>query len=467
MVSGTKRLLALFAVIFGAMVLPTWLMAAVTQIELFFPLAMRGQVKDLGLVLSFYAMVISFTLMGLDFYLSDPNARGIITWSSPDRSGLFTRQIIRPVVTRMGARFIRQHIRSRLDTLVSLYRARVAAGTLTAEDKASLQEITEEATKLRDTLPSEWQHVDVLRYPTIVVGLLGLLGFMHGQTMPPALSISIGCLLLAPYVLARRMKHIALEWEIPVDTPVSSEDGFRMASIYSLESRLFRSIGCSSIPKPARVDVILQLFAGIIATIGCLVFAFQMAHLSSKVGLVFWCALDAATFWFFVYKPLQELRARAARYSFQRASIPKLELFTTRVRPDNAKKFVFLGSFSVVLIECGIAMYKEGITFALQLPLIFEEEFRVVMQTLSHSPHPPIRMREMHVTAQQEHLAVSLFLVWFGVTILLAVLDFICEIVIYPTLRSPNLRDYLNDMIGDCRSVIAFLRKSLPRPKWN
>ncbi len=460
-VSFIKSILALMAAVFSTNVLRMWLIAGVTKTELYFPLAMREQVKVVGAAFSFYTMVITFTLLVLNYYLSDPNTRGIIIWSSPDNSNLIIKRIVRPIVTRMGARFVRQHLRSRLDKLISLYRARIATGALTTEQKTSLQNVTEEASKLRDTLPSKWQHVDVLRYPTIAAGLLGFLGFMHGQTMSPPWSILVGCLLLAPYVLARRMQHIALEWEIPLDTSVDPERSFGMTSIYTLESHLFQSTGCSGLPTPARIDVILQVFAGTIATIGCLVFTLQMVNPSAKAAFAFWGILDFAILWFFVHKPVQELRARAQRYSRQRAPVSKLERFITVMTPGNTEKYAFLGSLTVFLIEFGVALYKEGFSFAMQLPLVFAVASQAVVQSLSHSSGTSVRTPEVYVTIQQAHLYLSLFLVWLKVTALLIVLNLIYKIVIYPELLNPTLRNYLGDVIGNCKNVIAFIRQRL------
>jgi len=83
------------------------------------------------------------------------------------------------------------------------------------------------------------------------------------------------------------------------------------------------------------------------------------------------------------------------------------------------------------------------------------------MRAMSHSPRAPVHVPEIRVTAQQAHFAVHLFSVWFIVTFVLVLLALLFHFLVYPLLCNPSLPDYVQDVIGDCKSVIRFIRRSL------
>jgi hypothetical protein len=71
------------------------------------------------------------------------------------------------MVMHLSGRLIRQHIYSQLQSLVCLYRVRIAAMRSSAEERQMLIDMAEHASKLKDSLAPKWELVDELKFPSI------------------------------------------------------------------------------------------------------------------------------------------------------------------------------------------------------------------------------------------------------------------------------------------------------------
>jgi hypothetical protein len=296
-------------------------LTALNNIQLLLPRPARNEVESIGLALITYAFIIVFTIAFLNICLLDPVA-GLFQWSSEKGKALWLAKILRPAVRRFSAILIRQHIYAQLQTIVRLYRARIAARTAHSEEELmTLADMAEQASKLRDSYAPQSQFAEILRFPSIIVGSLFLLGFIHTQQLSPWLSILIGCVLLTPYVLACKVEHVAREWEIPLDARCSHETESASASLYTLESRLYNSLECLGTPHPVRTDLVLQIFAGVLISVGGIIFSVQISPRTAP-ALVFWLCLDLLLVFFLVFKPWQELKQREVRYGKRFPEVP-------------------------------------------------------------------------------------------------------------------------------------------------
>ncbi len=146
-----RGLLALMAVLFGGVLLPSSFLAMLSNLQAHLPAPLGADLQSPGMKLFPYLMYILLTLVGLNFWLLDSTAADII--APCDSSALSIRRLIQPTVQRVSAYLIREHIRSQLETVLCLYRARIAARLTLAEEKTTLMELAEEAGKLKDSLP--------------------------------------------------------------------------------------------------------------------------------------------------------------------------------------------------------------------------------------------------------------------------------------------------------------------------
>jgi hypothetical protein len=112
------------------------------------------------------------------------------------------------MVMHLSGRLIRQHIYSQLQSLVCLYRVRIAAMRSSAEERQMLIDMAEHASKLKDSLAPKWELVDELKFPSIPLGFLTLVGFIQVQQLSPNISTLIAGALLMPYVLACRVEYL-------------------------------------------------------------------------------------------------------------------------------------------------------------------------------------------------------------------------------------------------------------------
>jgi hypothetical protein len=172
-------------------------------------------------------------------------------------------RIIRRWLAEIAVISLRQHIRSRLEALIVLHTSSVVSATLPTKERAALEEIIQQARTLKDGLPPKLTARELLSLPATITALLVVAGVLEKAAWPWYLSAVAGALCWAGAALVFRIKHLVLDLEIPVcAAPECSA-----ASIYAIEARLFRSLGCPP-PGTVRVDTHLERTAGVLVIAG-------------------------------------------------------------------------------------------------------------------------------------------------------------------------------------------------------
>jgi hypothetical protein len=206
--------------------------------------------------------------------------------------------------------FIRRQIYRRLRAFLCLYRGQIAQMRSDSPMREKLIEMTEQMGKLKDSVETGWQLLDVLRVPSILVGLFAVMGFMPSGKLPTSISVCIISAVLVPYVLARKASFLAADWPIPLQTSVLSSAVLNeRCSLNRLERIIYESLQCPGRTKPVQIDLICQIFAGVLISLGITVFV-SFGHPSTPTSFLFWTSVQFVYIWFFVVSPWRSLRSR-------------------------------------------------------------------------------------------------------------------------------------------------------------
>ncbi len=146
--------------------------------------------SEVDVVLIFIPLMFAVTaywmLDPLDIWpVGQPPSNKVLARLAPRRSRSWLgRRPSRPALAKLGAMAIRRHIRSRLEYLLLLYRAEIAARTFSANEEATLVRCAEDTVALRDSLPPKLTIPNMLGLPTIIVSFLVGLGFWKKRDGP-------------------------------------------------------------------------------------------------------------------------------------------------------------------------------------------------------------------------------------------------------------------------------------------
>lgn len=243
-------------------------------------------------------------------YLRTLGGRIFARLTPPRDRSLVGRRLSRPVLGKFGAMLIRRHIRSRLESLLVLYRAEIAACTSSVEEEPTLAKLSEQTLALRDSLPPKLTVLNMLAYPAIIVATLVALGFLEKPSWSLSLSFFLAIFGMAAAGLTARIKHLVLELEV-----LPSDAQGTPASIYALEGRVCQSLGRLP-PRGVRLDAWFEIFAGILV-IGSdvVVLTWRWAPFRPiPLGMkVFFGVLLLPLFYVFILEPIMDLRQRRVR----------------------------------------------------------------------------------------------------------------------------------------------------------
>lgn len=219
-------------------------------------------------------------------------------------------RLIGPVFARIGIFLTKQHIRSRVERLLLLYKSRAAALT-DRKQKARLGKLSEELRALLDGLPPKPALTTLIAFPVAIGALWFFVGLIPKPQLPLWLAVIVSFVLVLLVVLGYRVKHLMLELEL---TELSTTDNSAErkaslpASTYALEAELFRCLGCS-VPQTVRVDAILLIIAGVLALVGLVGAMVQIPEYRLYLGSL----LLAATY-ILIIQPWKDLQRRRTRY---------------------------------------------------------------------------------------------------------------------------------------------------------
>jgi hypothetical protein len=268
---------------------------------------------EVTLVLTFFAVMLLLAAYWMPDPLNlwpvdQPPSKRIFAHLTPPRDrSVVGRRLSRPVLAMFGATSIRRHIRSRLETLLVLYRAEIAACTSSVEEEATLARLGEQTLALRDSLPPKLTVLNMLALPALVVGTLFALGFLEKPSWTWYLSFFLLIFGMAAAGLTARIKHLVLELEVlPSDTQGPP------ASIYALEGRVCQSLGRLP-PRGVRLDAWLELFAGILvigSDVVVLTWRWAPFRPIPPWTKVFFGVLLLPLFYVFILEPIMDLRQR-------------------------------------------------------------------------------------------------------------------------------------------------------------
>ncbi len=250
------------------------------------------------------------------------------------------------------------------------------------------------------------------------------------------------------------------EFLVPLESADKATTKRSRASIYALETRLFRKLDSAITPRLVQIDLVIQVTAGIAASLGGMVFLAQLGRETTLTKL-FWTAIELSLIYFFIFQPSRELKRRRTGFGYH-ASATRARWRATK--PGEGMGYALLASLLVVFVEFVIAMYRGGILLASQLPILFSVGIEALSKSLDpHGSGPSHHLPAMPLPPDQVQFAALLFFVWFGSTTLLVVLVMINDIFVYPTLNDPALRSSVRGWRVEFKQNIALIYRLLQR----